>query len=248
MFVPKSGVGNPQPGDLLGAIGGKTITGDTPSTNTFERSTAFVDHTFIKGQADNAYPPATYTLVGNIACSTGQIVPVSAVSRKTHGTAGDFNIDLPLNGAPGIECRTGGTTEAYKLVITFASPVTIGGSTTPPPTSANVTGTGMVTSVTITGTVVTVNLTGVGNKQVITVTLNNVSDGINSGNVAIPMGVLIGDVDGSRRVDADDVTLVRQNNFQKINNSNFRDDVDATGRIDADDITLTRQESFTSLP
>ncbi len=56
------------PGDLMGAIGGKTITGDTPATNTFERSTAFVDHTFIKGQADNSYPPATYTVVGNVAC------------------------------------------------------------------------------------------------------------------------------------------------------------------------------------
>jgi len=68
MFVPKSAVGNPLPGDLMGAIGGKTITGDTPATNTFERSTAFVDHTFIKGQADNSYPPATYTVVGNVAC------------------------------------------------------------------------------------------------------------------------------------------------------------------------------------
>ena len=43
MFVPKSAVGNPQPGDLLGAIGGKTIIGDTPSTNTFERSTTFTE-------------------------------------------------------------------------------------------------------------------------------------------------------------------------------------------------------------
>jgi len=65
MFVPKAAVGNPQPGDLLGAIGGKTITGDTPTTNTFERSTTFVDHTFVKGQADNCYPPATYTVAGN---------------------------------------------------------------------------------------------------------------------------------------------------------------------------------------
>jgi hypothetical protein len=69
MFVPKSAVGNPKVGDLIGAIGGKTITGDTPTTNTFERSTAFVDHTFIKGQADNSFPPATYTVVGNGSCS-----------------------------------------------------------------------------------------------------------------------------------------------------------------------------------
>ena len=33
-------------------------------------------------------------------------IPTSVVSRKTHGTAGDFDIDLPLAGNPGIECRT----------------------------------------------------------------------------------------------------------------------------------------------
>ncbi len=75
MFVPKSAVGNPQLGDLMGAIGGKTITGDTPTTNTFERSTTFVDHTFIKGQADNCYPPATYTVAGNAPTPTPTPTP-----------------------------------------------------------------------------------------------------------------------------------------------------------------------------
>jgi len=64
MFVPKAGVGNPQTGDLLGAIGGKTMADNT----TFERSTQFVDHTFVKGLINNAYPAATYQLVGNVAC------------------------------------------------------------------------------------------------------------------------------------------------------------------------------------
>jgi hypothetical protein len=69
IYLPKSAVGNPQPGDLLGAVNGRTITADTPATNTLERSTVFVDHTFVKGQADNSYPVATYTVVGNTACS-----------------------------------------------------------------------------------------------------------------------------------------------------------------------------------
>ncbi|MFL6552112.1 MAG: hypothetical protein ACJ8LV_01980 [Chthoniobacterales bacterium] len=78
MYVPKAavtnhpelgpGVGNPRVGDLLGAIGGKTITGDTPQTNTLERSTTFVDHTFVKGNSDNSYPAATYVVVGNVSC------------------------------------------------------------------------------------------------------------------------------------------------------------------------------------
>jgi len=69
IFVPKSAVGNPQAGDLLGAVNGRTITADTPQTNTLERSTLFVDHTFVKGQADNSYPASTYTIAGNLQCS-----------------------------------------------------------------------------------------------------------------------------------------------------------------------------------
>jgi len=69
MYVPKSGVGNPQRGDLLGAIGGKTITGDVPGvTDTLERSTTFIDHTFVKGNSDNSYPAATYRVAGNSTC------------------------------------------------------------------------------------------------------------------------------------------------------------------------------------
>src|SRR5438067_146594 len=69
MYVPKSGVGNPQRGDLLGAIGGKTITGDVPGvTDTLERSTTFIAHTFVKGNSDNSYPAATYRVTGNSTC------------------------------------------------------------------------------------------------------------------------------------------------------------------------------------
>jgi len=68
LIVPKSAVGNPQPGDLLGAVNGRTFTGDTPETQDLERSTLLVDHTFVKAQRDNGHPAATYMLVGNVAC------------------------------------------------------------------------------------------------------------------------------------------------------------------------------------
>jgi hypothetical protein len=58
IYVPKSGVGDPRPGDLLGAIGGKTMADNA----TTERSTQFIDHTFVKGLTDNAFPAATYML------------------------------------------------------------------------------------------------------------------------------------------------------------------------------------------
>jgi hypothetical protein len=69
MYVPKTLVGNPQPGDLLGAVNGRTFTGDTSQTNTLERSTLLIDHTFVKAQRDNGAPAATYMLAGNVDCS-----------------------------------------------------------------------------------------------------------------------------------------------------------------------------------
>src|SRR5438876_327127 len=44
IYAPKSAFGNPQAGDLLGAVGGRTLTGDAPGTkeSKLERSNAFV--------------------------------------------------------------------------------------------------------------------------------------------------------------------------------------------------------------
>ena len=68
LIIPKSAIGSPAPGDLLGAVNGRTFTGDTPETQNLERSTLLVDHTFVKGQRDNGHPAATYTIVGNVSC------------------------------------------------------------------------------------------------------------------------------------------------------------------------------------
>ena len=53
--------------------------------------------------------------------------PLSAVSRKTHGAAGNFDIDMPLSGRPGIESRLGSGSNSgnHQLVITFPIPVTV---------------------------------------------------------------------------------------------------------------------------
>src|SRR6201984_2887231 len=132
IYIDKSEVGNPQPGDLLGAGNGRTFnTGDSPP-ETLERSNLLIDHTFVKGNTDNSYPPATYTVVGNTVCSSTSIEPVGAVSRKTHGTAGNFDVDLPLAGQPGIECRTGGASGNHTVIVTFDVPVTVSSASVTP--------------------------------------------------------------------------------------------------------------------
>lgn len=236
IYVPKSVVGNPQVGDLLGAVNGRTFN----STGTAERSTLLIDHTFVKGNTDNSYPAATYTVAGNNACSVTGLVPVSAVSRKTHGSVGDFDVDLPLTGTTGIECRTGPNSGDEKIVLTFAVPVNVN--------SATATCAGLPASATASGSVVTINCVGITNAQTIAVNLNGVSDGNVTANVTVPVGILLGDVDASRRTDGGDVTLVRNQTVNTPTQANFRADLNASGRIDAGDIAIARQASVTALP
>jgi len=171
---------------------------------------------------------------------------INAVSRKVHGTAGTFDVGLPLVGTPGIECRSGGPANDYQMVITFGTPVTF--------SIAQVTqGTGTVTSTNTSGNQIVVNLTGVTNAQTIQVTLFAVNDGAATNNLVIPMSVLVGDVNGDAVnapgvVDSGDVFLVRQQTGQTATSSNFRSDVNASGLIDSGDVFLTRQHTGSSLP
>ncbi len=242
VIVPKSVFGNPQPGDLLGAVNGRTFTGDTQGTQNLERSNALMDHTFVKAQRDNGHPAATYTVLGNNACEGG-IVP-TAVSRKTHDSISPpFDVDLPLSGNLGIECRKGqgANSDQHQIVVTFPGSITLVGT----PTVSS--GTGSVSTAIASSNQVFINLTGVTNAQRMAVTLT-VNDGVNTGPVVVPMGVLLGDVDASGRVDATDVFQVRQQTLQNATSSNFRDDVDESGRIDSTDVFITRQQTLTSLP
>jgi hypothetical protein len=170
-------------------------------------------------------------------------VPVAqdALSRKVHGGAGTFDIPLPLTGNVGVECRSGGATNDYQMIIDFPTSVTV--------ESASVTsGTGSVSSFSVSGSQVTVNLTGVTNVQRITVTLHNVNNGTSTGDVPVSMGVLIGDVNGNAVVNSSDVSLTKAQAGQPVTGSNFREDVNANGTISATDVALVKSEVGTALP
>ena len=160
------------------------------------------------------------------------------VSRKVHGSAGTFDIDLPLIGTRGIECRSGGANSNYQMVFTFVNNVASCGSASMG-TLSNEPNSNQCT----------VNLTSVPNQQYLTVTLSNVLDSqANTGSVSGTMGVLVGDVNASGRVDSGDVSLVRGQTLQPIDLSNFREDINASGRIDSGDVSVARQQTLTSLP
>jgi hypothetical protein len=166
----------------------------------------------------------------------------TAVSRKTHGGAGTFDIPLPLSGEPGVECRsTGG---AHTLVFTFSNNVVSGNA-------AVTSGIGSVTgSPTFSGNTMTVTLSGVTDVQRITVTLSNVTD--TSAQVlpdtAVSVNMLIGDTTGNKTVNAGDVAQTKGQSGVAVTGTNFRNDINAGGSINASDVAQVKANAGHTLP
>jgi hypothetical protein len=172
----------------------------------------------------------------------------SIVSRKTHAGAGNF--DMPLYnpaaacaqlycGSPQVECRTGGPNGNFTLIFTFDTQISSCGTAT---NGAVEKGPGPDQC--------TLNLSGVLNATYVSAGLNGVVS-LSGGTTDVPpitMGVLFGDVDGSKRTDAGDVTNVRNHTVSVPDQTTFRNDVNCSGRIDAGDVTATRNATVTALP
>jgi hypothetical protein len=199
------------------------------------------------------------TAIANFTVPNPAVQLNSVVSELSHGSAGTFDITLPLTGTRGVECRTSASLGPgnYTLVFTFTNNLTSVASasvTAHDPTS----GTGAVSGSVVVGPTASlsakqcaVTLTNVSNAQYINVILNNVMNSAgNSGNVVGPqMGVLIGDVNATGGVDGNDVSGVQSHTRQQVNSDAIaRFDVNATGGIDGNDVSLTQSHTRTSLP
>ena len=183
----------------------------------------------------------------NVEAAVQATLPTpGVVSRKTHGTAGTFDLPLPLTGAVATEPRIPDANNGYQLVYTFAETVNSVGT-------ATVTqGTGAVASSAVgpNPNQVTVNLTGVTNAQRMIVTLSGVLGNSGTTLAAIPanVNILVGDVNASGRTDSGDVALVRSKGVVAVDQSNFLYDVNLSGRVDSGDVTTTRSYTVTALP
>jgi hypothetical protein len=185
-----------------------------------------------------------YPVVGdyNVVAPTPP-TPTQVVSRKLHGGV-PFDINMPLTGSSGIECRTGGASGNHTLVITFTDTVVSG-------SAAVTSGTGSVAGTpAFSGNTMTINLTGVANAQTVTVTLSNVTDNFSQtlADTAISAGFLLGDTNGNRVVNASDVSQTKGQAGQQVTGSNFRTDVNANGTINATDASLVKANLGTALP
>ena len=136
---------------------------------------------------------------------SGELTLLSAASSKKQGNAGTFDIDLPLSGTPGVECRQGALGTATSIVFRFSDTVdSVDGTST---------SCGRVISTTANGSTVTVLLNNIQascDGSDVTVTLTGVNgDSGTLASAAVTFGQLAGDVNGDGRVDGTDLHSVR---------------------------------------
>ena len=236
---------------------------DTFTNNlTFSAITFTVQYSTRQGHTILTYPPydprsgIDYNF--QVVYSTNQnndpggfvsIVPelklTSAVSRKTHGGAVTFDVNLPLSGAPAVECRS--ENGVQKLVFTFTNDVVSGNVFL----TLGPGGTGMLASnPTFSGKTMTVDLVNVSNAQVIIVSLFGVTDVTSQilPNTSIPVGILAGDVSGNGTVNSSDVSQAKIQSGVAVTGANFRADVIPNAAINSSDIGLVKSKSGTSFP
>ena len=164
----------------------------------------------------------------------------AAVSRKIHGSAGTYDINLPLTGDSGVESRS--TTGSHTLVFSFTNTVVSG--------SASVTsGTGTAAAPTFAANTMTVELSGVADVQKITVTLNNVTDifAQTLPSASVQMRKLVGDTSGDGTVNSGDAIQTRNRSGQTTNATNFRSDVNVEGNVNSGDATIVKGRSGNSV-
>jgi len=113
----------------LGAIGNNDFLSDRSTGNGINIHDVVVGTTYRPYASGALYQiPFVYRDSGPInqrraVLLTPTITPASLVSRKTHGTSGEYDINLPLTGNPGIECRAGGPGSSHTLVVSFNNSV-----------------------------------------------------------------------------------------------------------------------------
>jgi len=168
----------------------------------------------------------------------------SVASRKTHGSSGEFDVNLPLTGEMGIENRL--SPVKSEIVFTFNNTVTGFGSVA---STCGRVGSAMVDPGDAHSISVRLDQSAC-DRTVVTLTLTDVTDdqGHTLDSASVTFGVLFGDVTADGTVNKADLAAVRAVQGEGTDSSNFRADVNADGRIDSNDIGLVKSYRGDNLP
>jgi hypothetical protein len=227
-------------------LGSTTVTTDASGNSSFQAAVAAA------AVGSSITATATHLTSGNTsefsACqfATGSAAPplqlVSAVSRKQHGAAGTFDLNLPMSGPSGVECRSSGGT--HTIIFTFNNNVMSGGVKID-------SGIASPGAAIFSGHTMTVTLSNVADAQMVMMRFAGVVDEFGqtlAEGISVPIGFLFGDTNGSRSVSAADVSQVKAESGQPVTASNFRADVTANGAINAADLGAVKAQSGAVLP
>lgn len=165
-----------------------------------------------------------------------------AVSRKTHGDAGVFDLDLPLDDPPAVEPRVGGPTE---VILTFSKAVQAAdGQLDDTEIDLSV---GTLLAAEIDGAEMRLELADVSTPALLTITLSGITDLADNpliGADELVVKVHTGDVNGDGVVNLSDMSAVRAQLYQPLTTSNFWYDVNVDGTIDISDMSTVRAHLY----
>jgi uncharacterized protein (DUF1800 family) len=162
---------------------------------------------------------------------------LSAVSRMTQGTAA-FDIQLPLSGGTGVECRT--LANNLTIVLSFDQPI-VSANASVTPGAAVVNG--------FSGNTMTVQVNGIADSTAVALTVTDVTNG---GAEVLPTAsvnfrTLLGDVNGSGSVTGSDVNIAKAQVGATVDGSNFRCDVNSNGSITGADTAAIKAKIGASI-
>ena len=176
-------------------------------------------------------------------------VPIALVgvsSRMTHGTSGDFDLEIdylqPIKGTITIEPRK--SVRGYRIVFAFNDTVTNGYAAITDAMGVNIPGVIVSTSYSLNELIATIS--GLADNVRARVSAKQVNGTLD---VSSPVGFLRGDINASGRVTASDVASIKARIGANIGTgNNYLFDLNLSGKIDAADTSMAKASTGRRIP
>jgi hypothetical protein len=242
---PASNGGSPVTGYILSCTSGlSTVTAGGPASPLVVTGLTNGTPYDCSVAASNSVGTGPSSSVVSVTPAAGApLTLVGVQSRKLHGAASfDLPIDfsVAIGGAISVEPRSIGA--GHVIVFQFSEAINAAGTVSAVNTQSVPVGSPVSSP---SGNEVQVTLTGVPDNSRVAISLSAVNG---TGNAGAAIGFLVGDVNGSRSVNASDISGVKARSGQTADSGNFRFDLNASGSINATDISAVKARSGLVLP